>query len=148
MNYHIALCSPGTDVDVEAGYREHGLDVIRVTLPDVKNFGGSHPLLTPKRSAFPGYMFVSEHANPYVHHVDGVQGFLMSGDQYAKIAADDIMNIQVQVDAIVVRPEDRDIFEQYFSGVREMDFFDTPGVVLFENAANIWRENKRRANPA
>lgn len=134
MNFHIALCSPGTDLDVEAGYQEHGLEVIRVTLPSP---------LEPRRSAFPGYMFVSEHQNPYIHHVDGVQGFIMSGDNYARIAADDVHNIQVQVNAIIARPEDSDIFEQYFSGIREADFFDTPGAVLFENAANIWRENKR-----
>lgn len=130
--YHIAVCYPGTDLEVEKDVLDFGFQVFRMTLP------------TPdRRSAFPGYMFVDPEMNPFIHSVDGIMDFLMLEDHYASVTLEQLVEIQRHIDQMFVQPPTSTVFDEHFSANRPLDFFDTPGQILFEKSVNIHRFAKQ-----
>lgn len=126
--FHIAVCYPGTDLDVEHDVIALGFKAFRMTLP------------TPDRkSAFPGYMFVDPSMNPFIHPVDGITDFLMIGEHYAAIHLDQLLEIQRYIDRMITMPSPRMVYDAHFSQDRPLDFFDTPGKIIFEKSVNVQR---------
>lgn len=146
MEYHIAICYPGMDEKVMEGVHEYGFNTFQVTLPSTRFLDQG-----VRVRAFPGYLFIDTRLNPYIHPVDGMMDILMQGAEYAKVDKQSLLDIQLAVNQMAERsdyeigrggPDTGDVFEKYFSGNREMDFFDTPGTVVIENTVNMYKHRK------
>lgn len=137
MEYHIAICYPGMDEKVMEGVHEYGFNTFQVTLPSTRSLDQGLRV-----RAFPGYLFIDTRLNPYIHPVDGMMDILMQGAEYAKVDRRSLLEIQQAVNQMAEHPGTGDVFERYFSGNREMDFFDTPGTVIIENTVNMYRHRK------
>lgn len=137
MEYHIAICYPGMDEKVMEGIHEYGFNTFQVTLPSTRSLDQG-----VRVRAFPGYLFIDTRLNPYIHPVDGMMDILMQGAEYAKVDKKSLLEIQWAVNQMAEHPDTGDVFERYFSGNREMDFFDTPGTVVIENTVNLYRHRK------